>query len=134
MPEPCSPDPSLVDALHRYERLVAEALTARDPAAAFEAAARDPGLTPELRRCLAGADPRGVRMSALLIVRLRFERLLQGSPRASEWFERDPASFARAFREYHHAVAPRATDPRTEARAFETWWGGASISRAERPS
>src|SRR5689334_16990358 len=62
----------------RYEALVARAMTAEDPVAALRAAAEDPALPPALRRALLGADEDGVRISALLVARLRFERLLRG--------------------------------------------------------
>jgi len=68
-----------------------------------------------------GADADGVRISALLVARLRFERLLRGSPDAEAWFDRDPADFARAFRRYHAAVAPRAFFPVGEAALFAAW-------------
>jgi len=65
----------------------------------------------------------GVRLSALLVARLRFERLLHGSARAGEWFKRDSASFAEAFRRYHAAVPPTAADPPGEAALFDAWAG-----------
>jgi hypothetical protein len=60
-------------------------------------------------------------MAAILVVRLRFERLLRGSPVAEEWFERDPESFAEAFRRYHAEVPPRAFFPADEAALFRAW-------------
>lgn len=128
MRAPSSPDARPSAALLRYEELVADALCAPDPAAAFAEAARDPLLTPVLRRMLAAASPDGVRLSALLVARLRFERLIQGSRSAAEWFEQEPAAFTRGFRRYHHAVPPRALHPGEEARDFEAWLD----ARAER--
>jgi hypothetical protein len=49
---------------------------------------------------------------------------MHGSRRAGEWFDRDAAAFTEAFRRYHAAVAPTATDPRREAEAFERWLDG----------
>ncbi|WP_437590221.1 hypothetical protein [Sorangium sp. So ce1000] len=105
----------------RYEELVARAMTAEDPVAALRAAAEDPALPPALRRALLGADEDGVRMSALLVARLRFERLLRGSPEAEAWFDRDPAEFSAAFRRYHAEVPPTAFFPPGEARLFRRW-------------
>ncbi|WP_437762207.1 hypothetical protein WME77_29470 [Sorangium sp. So ce764] len=105
----------------RYEALVARAMTAEDPVAALRAAAEDPALPPALRRALLGADEDGVRMSALLVARLRFERLLRGSPEAEAWFDRDPAEFSAAFRRYHAEVPPTAFFPPGEARLFRRW-------------
>ncbi|XYH97717.1 hypothetical protein ACMHYB_59850 [Sorangium sp. So ce1128] len=96
-------------------------LTAADPVAALRAAAADPALPAALRRALRGADEDGVRMSALLVARLRFERLLRGSPEAEAWFDRDPAAFSAAFRRYHAEVPPTAFFPAGEARLFRGW-------------
>ncbi|MEZ6019638.1 MAG: hypothetical protein R3F17_05895 [Planctomycetota bacterium] len=65
--------------------------------------------------------PDGLRMASLLIVRLRFERLLRGSRLAGRWYDSDPATFANAFRTYHATVPPRDLMPAQEAEAFEAW-------------
>ena len=88
-----------------WERQLAAAMRADDPVAAVRA------LHPE-------ADADGVRLAALLVARLRFERLLRGAPAAGAWFARDPAGFARFFRRYHAAVPPRAFFPADEAALF----------------
>jgi hypothetical protein len=90
-------------------------LLATDPLAALDA------LPVSDRELLEPIDRDGLRMSALLVARLRFERLMHGSQRAGEWFERDPRSFAAAFKRYHAAVAPLSMFPPQEARAFEEW-------------
>ncbi|WP_438026023.1 hypothetical protein [Sorangium sp. So ce233] len=105
----------------RYEEVVARAMTAEDPVAALRVAAEDPALPPALRRSLRAADEDGVRMSALLVARLRFERLLRGSPEAEAWFDRDPEEFSAAFRRYHAEVPPTAFFPPGEARLFRAW-------------
>ena len=61
-------------------------------------------------------------MTALLVARLRFERLLQGSELAATWFDQDPESFTAAFRTYHRQVPLRAFFPREEARTFARWY------------
>jgi hypothetical protein len=94
--------------LRDYETRLAAAMRADDPVAAVRA------LHPTV-------DGDGVQMAALLIARLRFERLLRGSPDAEAWFDRDPADFARAFRRYHAEVAPRAFFPADEAALFSAW-------------
>jgi len=105
----------------RLEHLLARALRQPDPVAALALAARDPKLSADLRARLERVAPDGLRVAALLVVRLRFERALHGSRAAAEWFERDPASFARAFKSYHAEVAPTAALPSEEARLFERW-------------
>jgi hypothetical protein len=94
--------------LAAYERKLAAAMRARDPVSAVRA------LYPD-------ADADGVRVTVLLVARLRFERLLRGSADAEAWFDRDPAGFARAFRRYHAEVPPRAFFPADEARRFDAW-------------
>jgi hypothetical protein len=94
--------------LAEYERRLAAAMRAADPVAAVRA------LHP-------GVDADGVRLTALLVARLRFERLLRGSPEAEAWFDGDPAGFARAFRRYHAEVPPRAFFPAEEAALFAAW-------------
>jgi len=113
------------DALRRFDRLVADALTAPDPVAVFRGAAAEEW-PPDLRGAIAAAAAAedGVRLTALLVAKLRFERLIHGSRRAGEWFRRDAAGFADAFRGYHGAVPPTATDPRGEAALFERWLEG----------
>ncbi len=104
-----------------YERALARAMVAPDPVAALRAAARSRALPRALRAAFAAADEDGVRIAALLVARLRFERLLRGSPDADAWFARDPASFTEVFRRYHHAVPPRDFFPAAEARRFAAW-------------
>jgi hypothetical protein len=91
-----------------YEKQLAAAMRARDPVAAVRAIHPD-------------VDADGVRMTALLVARLRFERLMRGSPEAEASFDRDPAAFARDFRRYHREVPPRAFFPVDEAALFRAW-------------
>jgi hypothetical protein len=105
----------------RYERILAEAMRAEDPVARLRRAARDRALPAATRRALASADEDGIRMAALLVARLRFERLMQGSSEALAFFESDPETFAEAFRRYHHQVAPTESFPMGEARLWSEW-------------
>jgi hypothetical protein len=107
----------------QVERLLARALRAADPVAALQTAAEGSELPESVRSALARVDPDGVRMTALITSRLRFERLMQGSRSAAEWFESDPAAFTAAFKRYQSAVAPTATFPSDEGRLFEAWRG-----------
>jgi hypothetical protein len=117
-----------------FERRLAAVLLAHDPARALRAAAADRRLPAALRRAFAAADVDGVRMSALLVARLRFERLLRGCPEAERWFERAPATFAAAFRRYHAEVPHTAFFPSQETSLFRTWRreGGVSARRRAR--
>jgi len=109
------------EALSALQRALADVLAAGEPdAAALERAA----LPAELRARLGRIDAAGLRITGLLVVRLRFQRLLQGSRRAAELFDTDPAAFASTFRRYARAVPPLAHDPWGEAAAFERWLDG----------
>lgn len=103
------------------ERLLAAALVARDPAEALARAARDSRLSADAARRLAAIDVDGFRLSALLVARLRFERLLHGHPAVAAWLDDDPARLTEVFRAYHAEVAPTAFWPPDEARAFDAW-------------
>ncbi len=106
-----------------YERVLARALTSPDPIAALKAASRNRRLSIELRKRLsiAAAQEDGVRRSALLIARVRFERLIRGSHQAEDWYLSDPERFTKAFKQYHHSVPPTTFFPQTEARAWDEW-------------
>ena len=54
-----------------------------------------------------------VLFTALIVARLRFERLLHGSVRARDDFDRDPRAFTATFKRYHRAVPPVTT--------FDAW-------------
>lgn len=89
-----------------YEEALAEALRAPDPVAAW----RGPTV-----------DEHGLRVAALLVAKLRFERLMRGSREADAWFERDPRAMSQAFRTYHQERPVEASFPAAEGRAFEEW-------------
>ncbi len=93
-------DPAAVEAA------MARALRARDPVAAWT---------------LGHVDQDGLRIAALLVAKLRFERTVRGSREASDWFDRDPAAMSRAFRAYHQAEPIRASFPAAEGAGFEAW-------------
>ena len=105
----------------RFEALVAQALRAPDPVDALRAIADRDDLPPELRESVAAMDADGAGLSALLVARLRFERLLNGSARAGARFDEDPGGFAEAFRAYHRDVRPTEALPGGEARLFDAW-------------
>jgi hypothetical protein len=107
-------------------RLVVQALTDADPQAVLERGRKRADLDESSRAALTRIDPDGLTIAALLIARLRFERLIQGSREFAEWFEQDPAACTEAFRRYHHSVKATGIFPLEEARAFEAWSSGAA--------
>ena len=90
-------------------------LRAADPAAAL---ARAPA---ELRHTLAGVDPDGLRLAALFITRLRFERVQHGDLAAGAHFDDDPAGFTAEFRRYLAEVPPTAAFPQDEGALYRRW-------------
>ena len=107
--------------LERYEEILAGALLAEDPWKALQAAIADPETPASIRETLGQVDEDGLRISGLLVAKLRFERLMNGSRRAAEWFGTDPGAFTESFRRYHASVAPTEMFPSLEARQFEAW-------------
>jgi hypothetical protein len=107
--------------LEAYEELFSRAFSSRDPLAVLRAARDDSSTPAALREALSSLDEHGVRISSLIVTRLRFERLLNGSRAAGEWFERDPADFTAAFKRYQDQVPPETAFAQDEARAFEVW-------------
>jgi hypothetical protein len=103
----------------RLEAILARVMTAPDPAAALQKAARDKRLPARLRQALSACDLDGVRLTALLIAKLRFERLLRASEQAEWLFRRDPAAFGELFERYHRSVPPTAFFPAAEAALFQ---------------
>ncbi|MCB9879315.1 MAG: hypothetical protein H6835_17095 [Planctomycetes bacterium] len=99
-------------ALAALQQRLGEALCIGDPVQ------RCRDLLPEL-----AIDGDGAKVAALLIAKLRFQRLIAASDDAMQWFERDPAAFAAAFRGYHQAVPVAALDPWAEAAAWAEWRG-----------
>lgn len=106
-----------LDALARLELLLAEAFCAPDLSAAFAALRSNAEFAP----LFAHASEDGFRIAALLIVRLRFERLLNGSARAADLWNSDPRSFTALFRRYHPSIPATGWSPRDEAALFERW-------------
>jgi uncharacterized protein (UPF0276 family) len=115
-PPPCPPWPDEDPA----EVVFADAWSSADPRPVFAAMAQDPRFAAAARSAAARAlaDPAGLLLAHKLVLRLRFDRLLAGSPVAAAFFEHDPAGFARAFARYVAAVPPTAFHPREEALAF----------------
>lgn len=125
-PSPCSaphgpPLPPELPVTPAFEQLLAAALRDPDPVQALARLAEDPSISLELRAAVRHADPDGVRLSAMFIARLRFERLLQGDPAAAHDFDADPEAFTALFHRYHTAVPPTAFFPQDEAALFKRW-------------
>lgn len=105
------------------QRLLIAACLSEDPPAALREALRDPrnDLTDAERAALARVGDDGLRLSSLLIKKLRFERLLAGDPGLIAEFEQDPAAFTARFRRYIREVPPTAVFPEEEAERYGVW-------------
>jgi hypothetical protein len=127
-PAPVEAGTSATSADLVFEANLATALRARDPAAALESLAAEAGYPDDLAEALTHVRPDGVRMAALLVARLRFERLVQGSPDGSAVFERQPERFTELFRLYHEELPQAGLDPAAEWECFSRWQleGGAA--------
>ncbi|MCC7541892.1 MAG: DUF692 family protein, partial [Deltaproteobacteria bacterium] len=105
------------------ESMLARLLLDADPVAALARARRADDTPDGARPMLDAIDADGLAMSALLVARLRFERVTNGSSRALRAFEADPARFAETFRRYHRDVPPRVFSVQEEGRAFDRFLG-----------
>jgi hypothetical protein len=114
----------------RYEELLAQAMTAPDPAATLQQHSADPALPRSLRRALSAVDPDGVRLTALLVAKLRFERLLRACGEAERRFREDPAAFARLFRGYHESTPLHDYFPAREAQRFLAYLASRQLESA----
>lgn len=108
------------------QALLLRALRDPDPAAFLAAAlARaDCPLSDDERRWLGAASADGLRLSRMLVRKLRLQRLLRGDPAFAALVAGDPAALARRFAAYDAAVAPQAVFPRDEAAAFAAFEAG----------
>jgi hypothetical protein len=104
-----------------FQRLLARALLADDAVGAVAALGENSRLPQVLRSAAQRAAPDGVRVSALLVAKLRFERLMRGDARLRAWFEQSPKVFVETFRRYHAEESPICSFPRAEARHFAEW-------------
>lgn len=104
--------------LTSFEGLLAEALVSGDLEGLH---ARLTDLPEELRAAARCIDRDGFAIASMLTAKLRFERLMNASAPAGEWFERDAEDFTAAFKRYHREVPLRPADPWAEAEAFAKW-------------
>jgi uncharacterized protein (UPF0276 family) len=98
-------------------RHLLEVLRQDDPPAALAARLVDEE-EPEVRVALERLDPDALRLCALTVQRLRFERVLRGDPRLRGEFAEDPEGFAARFQRYASANPPTTPWPSQEAAAF----------------
>ncbi len=67
-------------------------------------------------------DADGLRLTRMLIRKLRLQRIVRGDASASAFMARDPAGFAQCFARYDQEVPWSYVFPRDEAAAFRRYW------------
>ena len=107
--------------LSEVQRLLVLACQSADPKGALDAALGGAALDADERAWLAAMDADGLRVTSLIVRKLRFERVVLGDPGLGERFDRDPAAFSADFVRYAAEVAPRAVFAGDEAAAFSEW-------------
>jgi hypothetical protein len=109
--------------LSELQRVLLQACLAADPVAFLgaELARADLPLDAAERAWLAGLDADGLRLTRLLVHKLRFERLLRGAPALRAAFAADPEGTAARWEAYAAAVPPAAVLPAEEAALFARW-------------
>ena len=108
--------------LSEVQRLLVQACLRKDPKGWLLAQLADPAAAAALdeaeRTMLAAIDEDGLRLTRLLVRKLRLERLLRGDADAARAFAADPEVVAAAFARYADTTPPAAVFPSDEARAF----------------
>ncbi|MGK0203790.1 MAG: hypothetical protein ACI89X_003025 [Planctomycetota bacterium] len=109
--------------LSRIQELLVMCLRESDPRAFLQATVpSDSDLTDEERGWLLAVDEDGLRLTRMLIRKLRLQRIVRGDAEASAYMARDPAGFAACFARYDQEVAWTCVFPREEAQAFRRYW------------
>lgn len=80
------------------------------------------GLTDVERDWLLAIDGDGLRLTRMLIRKLRLQRIVRGDAEASVFMARDPEAFAQCFARYDREVPWSYVFPRDEAAAFRRYW------------
>jgi hypothetical protein len=106
--------------LKDVQELLLAACASADPPEFVRAAlaSRVAPYTAAERAMLAALDGDGLRLSRLLVQKLRLERLLLGDAAAAAAFAQDAEAFVLRFRRYCEAVPPTAVFPSEEAALF----------------
>lgn len=114
--------------LNDLQRALLLAMRQRDPGAWLRdrLAAGGPGvdgvdLAADERDCLLAACADGLRVTRLVVQKLRLQRLITGTPALGDELARDAAAFVAEFRAYVDAVPHGGVFPSEEAAAFAAW-------------
>ena len=98
------------------QKVLVACCMADDPVAALHTARRE---HPELAATLDHLDADGLRLTSLLVKKLRFERILRGDRQLQDRFHANPTLFTTAFRHYLGTEPPTCVFPQEEAQRFQ---------------
>jgi len=109
--------------LKDMQSLLLRALQQPEPRGFLQSEVERPehALAPDERSMLASITDDGLRLTRLIVRKLRIERLLRGDAAVAALCRTDPAEFARLFAMYEAATPPRAYFPADEAQQFAAW-------------
>ena len=107
--------------LARLQHVLVNVLGVADPVAALADASGDVTLSADERQHLADIDLDGLRLTALLVKKLRFESILAGDAELRRRYERDPDGLTHAFEGYLLVEPRRAVFPAAEAERFRAF-------------
>lgn len=108
--------------LRGVQRILVQALLSDDaPAELRRQLTQAEDLTAQERLCVERLDADGLLLTALMLKKLRFERLTRGHAAMSDLFRERPEEFLRLFAAYTAAVPPTAYFPGEEAELFRKW-------------
>jgi len=79
-------------------------------------------LSDDERKWLLAVDGDGLRLSRMLIRKLRLQRIVRGDAEASAFMAREPERFAACFARYDREEPLRHVFPHAEAEAFRRYW------------
>jgi len=109
--------------LSRVQELLLSSLRDPDPLLCLqETVGLAHDLSDDERKWLLAIDGDGLRLTRMLVRKLRLQRVVRGDPGAAEFMARDPEGFARCFARYEQEVAPTHVFPKDEATAFRSYW------------
>lgn len=109
--------------LNELQCVLVQALRTPDPRGWLRAhvASPDCALSASERTMLQALPDDGLRLTRLIVRKLRMQRLLQADGAAGRLLAQEPERFAKQFAAYDAAVRMQAIFPSEEARAFRQW-------------
>ncbi|MCU0864333.1 MAG: hypothetical protein MUC36_11100 [Planctomycetes bacterium] len=113
--------------LSELQRVLVQALRTPDPRGWLQAYVLQPDCTLSAteRTMVAALPDDGLRLTRLIVRKLRMQRLLQADGDANRLCTQEPARFAKQFAAYDAAVPLQSIFPSDEAKAFRSWLAAA---------